>query len=751
MSTPDNDAKRAHQADLGGPDRLGRTYHDSEPWFPEPQRADGPNVVVILFDDLGFADFGCYGSELHTPNLDALAEGGYRYNNFHTTTLCSPSRACLLTGRNHHSVGMRMLSNVDSGWPSGRGHITRQAALLSEVMRDAGYNTFAVGKWHIAPMRKASAAGPFDEWPLGRGFNQFYGFMNGSTDHFYPELIRDNHATEPPATPEQGYHLTEDLVDQSIHYVADHIAHRPESPFFLYFALGAAHAPHQAPAEYLEAVRGRYDVGWEVIRQQRYQRQLANGVIPPGTELPPGNPDVPPWDSLSPEEQHVAARLQEAYAAFIEHTDMALGRLFEFLKRSKQWDDTLLIVTSDNGAAMEGGRLGAFSRIRFFNDMNEDFDQVLGSIDDIGGPLADNHYATGWAQASNTPLRWYKYHTHGGGVRDPLIVSWPGHLARNGAVLDQFHHIIDLAPTIYKAVGIEPPDIFHGINQMPIHGTSLAHTFTDPDAPTPQRTQYFEMFGNRGVWADGWKAVTHHQKDVEYTDAEWELYHLDRDYSETHDLAESHPDKLRELVELWWVEAGRFDVLPLDDRSVELFRAPPVPGSPKLRTRFDYFPPVSHIEPSVAPPLEHASWHQIKAKISGEKRGVIIGYGNAASGFVLYADEGMLRYEYNGAGNVTFAELEIPTDDVVNVMFEFQLNEDRTAQGRLHANDRSGDWFHIPRALSFLALNGMDIGHNPLSPFSSRYTPPFAFEGHIEYVTVLLDRLNSPPAKPLDD
>ncbi|MFV2044316.1 MAG: arylsulfatase [Anaerolineales bacterium] len=731
--------------------RLGRTYHESEPRFPQPRPAEGPNVVVILFDDVGFADFGCYGSELHTPNLDVLAEGGHRYNNFHTTTLCSPSRACLLTGRNHHSVGMRMLSNVDSGWPSGRGRITRQAALISEVLRDAGYNTFAVGKWHIAPMREASAAGPFDEWPLGRGFNQFYGFLNGATDHFYPELIRDNHSVAPPATPEQGYHLTDDLIDQAISYVSDHVAHRPEGPFFLYLPLGAAHTPHHAPADYLEAVRGRYDAGWDAIRRERYERQLATGVIPPGTDLPPQNPDVPSWDSLRPDEQRVAARLQEAYAAFIEHTDAALGRLLEFLKRSQQWDDTLLIVTSDNGAAMEGGRLGAFSRIRFFNDMEEDFDRVLGSLDEIGGPQADSHYARGWAQASNTPLRWYKYHTHGGGVRDPLIVSWPGRLAHPGSVLDQFHHIIDLAPTIYEAVGIEPPDTLRGIKQMPVHGASLAYTFSDPDASPPQRTQYFEMFGNRGVWADGWKAVTHHQKGAEYTDAEWELYHLDRDFSESDDLADYQPDKLRELVELWWLEAGRYDVLPLDDRSVELFRAPPIPGSPQSRARFDYYPPVSHIEPSVAPPLEHASRHQIKAEISGEKRGVIVGYGNTASGFVLYADEGMLRYEYNAAGDVTFAELALPTEEVVNVVFEFQLNEDRTARGRLHANDLSGEWFHLPRALTFLALSGMDIGHNPLSPISSRYVSPFVFEGHIERVTILLDQPNASPPKPLDD
>ncbi len=736
---------------LGPRGHLGLTHDTSEPVYSLPDGATGPNVVVVMFDDLGFADLGCYGSEVRTPHIDALAQAGHRYSNFHTTTLCSPSRACLLTGRNHHSVGMRMLSNVDSGWPSGRGRITRSAALISEVLRGAGYNTFAVGKWHVAPMRDASAAGPFDEWPIGRGFSQFYGFMNGATDHFYPELFQDNHSVAPPATPEEGYHLTEDLVDHSIGYVADHIAHRPESPFFLYLPLGAAHAPHHAPAEFMDAVRGRYDEGWDIIRQKRYERQLEMGIIPPDTKLPPSNPDVPAWDSLEPVEQRIAARLQEAYAAFIEHTDAQIGRLVEFLERSDQLDDTVFLLTSDNGAAMEGGRLGAYSRIRFFNGMEEDFDRVLGSLDEVGGPRADSHYATGWAQASNTPLRWYKYHTHGGGIRDPLIVSWPGRMARPGAILEQFHHIIDIAPTIYEVTGVDPPVQYNGVPQMPIHGSSFAYTFGDPEASTVRRVQYFEMFGNRGIWADGWKAVTHHDQGTAYDDSEWELYDLDNDFSETNDLAKTHPGKLRDLVARWWLEAGTYDVVPLDDRSVELYSAPPIPGSPLLRNTFEYYPPVSHIEPSVAPPFEHARRHRIVAELAGEKRGVILAYGNSASGFVLYTDEGELRYEYNAAGSVTSAALGLPVDDAIEVSFEFELAQDRTGRGRLWAGESSGEWFHLPRVLSFLALSGMDIGENPLSPISSCYEAPFVFRGDIKKVSVLIEHAPVPVPGLLDD
>ena len=738
---------------LGPRGHLGLTYQDSEPVYATPGQSSSPNIVVVLFDDLGFADLGCYGAEVRTPHLDALAEAGHRYNNFHTTTLCSPSRACLLTGRNHHSVGMRMLSNVDSGWPSGRGRITRNAALISEVLREAGYNTFAVGKWHVAPMRETSPAGPFSEWPLGRGFNQFYGFMNGATDHYYPQLVRDNHTVLPPATPEQGYHLTSDLVDRAIGYVADHIAHVPHNPFFLYLPLGAAHAPHHAPAEWMEAVRGRYDEGWTAIRRERYERQLKMGIIPPGTELPPSNPDVPAWGSLRADEKRVAARLQEAYAAFVEHTDDQLGRLFDFLRRSGRLDDTVIIVTSDNGAAMEGGRLGAFSRIRFFNDMEEDFDQVLGALDDVGGPRADSHYATGWAQASNTPLRWYKYHTHGGGIRDPLIIHWPGRLARPGSILDQFHHIVDLAPTIYEVAGIEPPAQYHGIPQMPMHGMSLGYTFDDPSAETVRRVQYFEMFGNRGLWADGWKAVTRHFAGSDYAYREWELYHLDEDFSEARNLAATHPDKLRSLVDLWWKEAGTYDVLPLDDRSVEHYRSPPPPGSPLLRSRFDYFPPVSSIEPSTAPPFGSARSYRIEAVLSGPEPGVIVAYGNSSSGFVLYVDSGTLRYEYNSSARVTRAALELPSADAneLQVALEYERTPEGGAIARLHAGQRSSECAHIERSLNFLALAGMDIGHNPLSPVSTSYRGSFPFAGRIERVSVFVERDTDPAPELLDD
>lgn len=724
---------------------LGRTYGQSVAFYPQEVASAAPNVVVIMFDDLGFADLGCYGSEIRTPHIDALAASGHRYNNFHTTTLCSPSRACLLTGRNHHSVGMRMLSNVDSGWPSGRGRISREAALIPEVLGEHGYTNFCVGKWHVAPMREAGPGGPYGEWPLGRGFDRFYGFMNGAADHFHPELVHDNHCVDPPGSAADGYHLTDDLVDMANLYLSDHVAHRPDSPFFLYLPLGAAHAPHHAPAAAMAAARGRYDEGWDVIRRRRYECQLAERIIPAGARLAPSNPDVEPWDSLTDDERRLAARLQEAYAAMVEHTDAALGRLFGHLERIGRRDDTIVMLLSDNGAAMEGGRLGTYSRIQFFNDLEPELQGMLEQLDEIGGPLADSHYARGWAQASNTPSRWYKYHTHGGGIRDPLIVSWPGHLERPGAVLPQFHHIVDLAPTVYELAGVAPPAVYRGVPQMPIHGTSLAYTFAEPEAPTARHRQYFEMFGNRAIWADGWKAVTHHAKGASYDDTEWELFHLDADFSECDDLAAQEPDRLRELADLWWHEAGAHGVLPLDDRSVELFRAPPVPGSPLTREVFDYFPPVSHVEPSAVPPVRRFS-HRIEVTLGDPGEGVLVAYGNVSSGFVLYLTDGELRYEYHAAEITTTVALPVATPSTVAV----EMDRDSTsARVRLVIDGTAGEWVEMGRVFDFLSLAGMDIGRDALSPCSPNYTAPFAFSGRIERVRFVVPPGDDEP--PLDD
>ena len=590
---------------------IGRTEAESEPWWPTPPHPgdDAPNVVVILLDDTGFSHFGCFGSDLATPNIDALAADGVRFSNFHVTPLCSPTRASLLTGRNHHTVGMRAISNFDSGYPHMRGHITDHATTMAEVLRDQGYATFAVGKWHLCPMESASAAGPYDQWPLQRGFDRFYGFLEGETDQFSPDLVYDNHHIEPPAGPGDGYHLSEDLVDNAIRFVHDSVSIRPDRPFFTYLAFGAMHAPHQAPADYLAKWRGRFDDGWDAARERWFARQIDMGLLPPDTELAPRNPGVEPWDSLPENQKRLAARLQEAFAAFLEHTDVQIGRFLDDLERLGVLDDTVVLLLSDNGASQEGGEFGVMHEMKYFNMILETPDEAVRRIDDIGGPHSHANYPWGWAQAGNTPFKWYKQNTHEGGVHVPLIVRWPSRITDAGGIRDQFHHVNDIAPTVYELLGVTAPDVYRGLEQLPVSGTSMVYALDGPDEPSRKGSQYYEMFGHRAIISDGWKAVTRHVKGVPFDDDVWELYHLDEDRSECHDLAATHPDELAALVSQWWVEAEAEGVLPLDDRDIELFFTRFRDHSPHPPSRhYEYFPPMAPMPAQVSPTLGGAGF-----------------------------------------------------------------------------------------------------------------------------------------------
>lgn len=507
---------------------IGRTVAESVPSWPSRRHPglDAPNVVVILLDDTGFAQLGCYGSTMHTPNIDQLAADGLRYTNFHVTPLCSPTRAALLTGRNHHEVGLRSLANFNTGFPNMRGSISHHAATIAEVLRDEGYATFAVGKWHLCQMEDASAAGPYDQWPCQRGFDRFYGFMDGETDQFHPELVYDNHRIDPPGT--SGYHLTEDLVTRAVEFMHDSKSIRPDRPFFLYLAPGAMHAPHQAPPEYLAKYRGAFDDGWDAARDAWFARQREMGLLPPDTELAPRNPGVEKWTDLPENHRLLAARLQEAFAAFLDHTDVQIGRLVAALEHLGELDNTLIMLLSDNGASQEGGQFGVMHEWKYFNFVVESPDDAVARLDDIGGPDSHTNYPWGWAQAGNTPFKWYKQNTHEGGVHVPLIVHWPSQIAQadRGGLRDQFHHVNDLAPTIYDVLGITPPPVYRGYEQMPITGLSLRYTFASPDQPSRKDVQYFEMMGHRGIYRDGWKAVTRHSPGVSYDDDDWELYHV---------------------------------------------------------------------------------------------------------------------------------------------------------------------------------------------------------------------------------
>ncbi len=717
--------------------QIGRTQAESKAWWPEfpKPRAGAPNIITILFDDTGFSHFGCYGSSIETPNVDRLAAAGLRYTNYHTTALCSPTRAALLTGRNHHSVGMRGLANWNTGFPNCAGSVAKSAATLAEMIRPQGYSTFAVGKWHLTPMEETSAAGPFDQWPLARGFDRFYGFMQGETDQFYPELYCDSHPIDAPRTPEQGYHLTEDLIDQSIGLIRSQHSAIPEKPFFLYLCFGATHAPHQAPAEYLEKYRGRFDAGWDVIRQQWFERQKALGVIPANTELAGRNSGVEPWDKLSADEKRVVLRLQEAFAAFLEHTDAQIGRLLSFLEETGQLDNTVIIVMSDNGASQEGGPIGVIDTFKYFNGIEEKIEDTIARIDDIGGPKSNTNYPWGWAQVGNCPGKRYKGTTHGGGIRDPLIVHWPTGISDGGGIRSQFHHVTDITPTVLEIIGVVPPETVNGVAQMPVHGQSMVYTFAPEarDAPTRKVSQYFEMFGHRAIWSGGWKAVSHHKPDTPFEFDRWELYHVERDFSECHDLAKREPDKLTELIQLWWTEAGRYDVLPLDDRRAQLWSPSPRSGTPRNRERYVLYPPVAHMSGEVAPALGNRSF-VVTAELERpevDTEGVLFAVGSGNNGIAFYVLGDRLIFDYNlfTKHYKAISDRPIPKGkSTVSVAFEkigekgcATVSIDGVACGKVE----------VPQVLRMISAYGMDAGRDSGSAVGNDYQAPFDFQGRI--------------------
>ena len=727
---------------------IGRTLAESTPWWPTPPHPgeDAPDVLVILIDDLGFAQFNCFGSDFATPNIDALAEGGLRFSNFHVTPVCSPTRAALLTGRNHHSVGMRSVSNFSSGFPHMRGQVTNHAATMAEVLRDAGYATFGLGKWHLAPMENASAAGPFDQWPCQRGFDRFYGFLDGETDQFAPDLVYDNHHIDPPRTVEEGYHLSEDLVDHAIEFISDSVGIRPDRPVFTYLAFGATHAPHQAPARYLEKYRGRYDEGWDVARARWFARQQEMGLIPPGTELAPRNPGVEPWESLGGNQRRLACRLQEAFAAFVEHTDAQIGRLIADLEAKGRLDNTLVMVLSDNGASQEGGPFGVLHEMKFFNMILETPDEAVGRIDDIGGPHSHSNYPWGWAQAGNTPFKWYKQNTHEGGVHVPLVVHWPRVITDGGGIRRQFHYVTDIAPTIFQAAGTTMPEVYRGYEQMPLAGASLAYTFEDADAPGARETQYFEMMGHRAIYHQGWKAVTRHVHGTPLENDVWELYHVAQDASECNNLADELPDKLAELVELWWVEAETNGVFPLDERTLELFGARPREHSPHPPSRhYTYRLPLSPIPPQVAPGLAGRSWDMdaVIERTTGQD-GCLYASGNANSGLALFILANRLHFDYNifGEHHLVRSEIEVPHGrSVVGVRFR------RLADGgsaTLVIDEVEVGTMSVPFVMRMISSASTSVGQDHGSPVSELYEAPFTFAGTLERLDV---QLISPPGK----
>ncbi|HEU5151962.1 MAG TPA: arylsulfatase [Iamia sp.] len=727
---------------------IGPTVSESVPWWPAPtERGDRPNVVVIVLDDVGFAQLGCYGSDIDTPHSDALAAEGVRLSNLHVTPLCSPTRACLLTGRNHHTVGMSMITGFPSGFPNGREQVTDRAAMLPAHLRAAGYGTYAVGKWHLGPMHEINPAGPFDHWPLAHGFDRFYGFLAGETDQFRPNLVQDNGFLERPPGP--GYHLSEDLTDKAIEMVASHRSGAPHRPFFLYLAYGACHGPHQVPDAYLDTHRGRYDDGWDVVRERWYRRQLELGVIPPGTKLPPSNPGVPAWDDVPVADRDLFVRYQELFAAFLHHTDAQIGRLLAALERLDARDDTIVVLVSDNGAAGEGGQGGAWNELLSLNGIATGADDSRAHLDVLGGPDSYPIYPTAWAQVGNTPCKWYKHHTFGGGVRAPMIVNWPQALTRRGEVEGGFAHAVDLVPTLLEACRVEPAPVVGGVEQLPIAGTSfLGRLLGEDSGPTPPRTQYFEMGGHRGIYHDGWKATTMHASGTPFAEDRWELYHLDQDFSEHDDLADAEPDRLRRMVDLWWAEAGRYGVAPLDDRFLE--RALSRQGHPDHGvTRFVLYRGTRRISEAAAPEL-HGGPFRIRVDVrdlAPDHEGVLLAYGGRFAGFALRVRSGRLELLHRGldgstrstvTGPLTVGDHELGLDWEPDGMTEaavaLVVDGVTTARGRVESV-----------APYYAGGNGIEVGSNRLSPIDGSDGTSTDFTGDFRTVTI---ELASEPVAP---
>lgn len=725
---------------------------DTEMSQPQRPAPDAPNVVAILLDDLGFAQFGCYGSDISTPTIDRLAAGGLRYNRFHVTALCSPTRAALLTGRNHHAVGMGFLADLPTTHPGYTAHIPRSAATLPRILRDAGWSTLATGKWHLVPRGERGGAGPYDQWPLGLGFERYYGFLRGDANQWAPELVRDNSFVEAPARPDEGYHLTEDLTDEAIRMVLSQQASAPGKPFFLYFTPGAMHSPHHVERSWADAYAGKFDTGWDRWRDELFARQVQSGVVPATTALTPRPPWVPAWDDLSADERRLYARMHEVYAGFLSHTDAQIGRLVDTLERIGVLDNTLILLMSDNGASAEGGVSGTVNEHRFTHRVRDDLAENLAQLDEWGGPRTYPHYAWGWAWAGNTPFRLWKRYTWLGGTRVPFIAHWPKTIRAGGGVRGQFAHAIDVLPTVLDACGVAVPDSVDGIAQQPVQGASLLPSFTDPAAPNPRSLQYFEMMGSRAIFADGWKATTDHvpvgvmDEDVLLTGSRdfetdrWSLFRLDEDFSEADDLAEQHPDVVEQLKEQWSNEAAANNVLPLLDSLIGRLAAAAQPQYPVGLT-VTLYPQAGPVLDEALPML--AGGGHILADVDVPQQdtpsGVLFAIGDRNGGLAAYVIDSRL--------NIAVA---LPSG-VLHLRSSERLPSGRHLVGcvlRLVSGGVAVDAVvddtviattTTEHALPFIWQHGgthLTLGYDRGLPVADDYQPPFAWNGSLHAVHV---------------
>lgn len=734
---------------------IGKTYKESKEDWPKlidaPEGA--PNVVVILLDDVGFGQVSTFGGPVPTPELDKLASEGLRYNRFHTTAICGPSRAALITGRNHHNAGSGFLAEWATGFPSYNNMIPQSTATVGRILKGNGYSTSWFGKNHNTPDWESSVAGPYDRWPTGMGFDYFYGFIGGETHQYYPVLFENTSPVEPETGPEEGYHFMTDMTDRAINWMQYSKSVAPQKPLMLYFAPGAAHAPHHAPKEWRDKFKGKFDKGWDAVRQETYEKQLEMGIIPAGTELTPRPEWVDPWDGLSADEKKLYTRLMENFAGYLSFTDHEIGRLLDAIKELPDAENTLIFyIVGDNGASSEGGMQGTINEVKSLSGIPTPLEENLKHLDKIGDPETEPHYPVGWAWAGNAPFQWVKQvASHFGGTRNPMVVSWPKVIKDQGGIRSQFTHLIDVLPTILEASQIPAPSSVDGVEQKPMDGVSFLSTFTEAEAKPIRDRQYFEVFSNRAIYDNGWIAAAQHtfpwRQDYapgNWDNDKWELYNIDEDFSESKNLAAEYPEKLEEMKKIFDEEAEKYHVYPLDDRGTGRLVSPkPTPSDPN-RKHFTFFPGAVRLAETASPNTKNKS-HVITADLdmpNSGGNGVIVASGGSSAGFSLYLDNGKPVYHYNYFDDTRYvitSSEKVPAGKST-VKFEFNYDGDGAGKGgtgKLFINDKLVGEGRIDKTVAArFGIDTFGIGVDTGSPVANTYKPPFAFTGGIEKVTI---------------
>ena len=732
--------------------KIGKTIQESTPDYPQPVKAPAgaPNVLLILLDDVGFGMTSTFGGPVPTPNLDKLAKDGLSYTRFHTTALCSPTRGALLTGRNHHSIGTGVIIEMATGYPGYTGIIPKSTATIAEILRDNGYATAMFGKAHNTPETEISPAGPFDNWPTGQGFDYFYGFNQGETNQYFPTLYRGTTPVPQPKTAEQGYQFSADMTDEAIAWIGNEQAADPEKPWFVYFSTPGVHAPHQVTQEWRDKYKGKFDYGWDKQRELTYAKQLEMGIIPKGTKLTPRPDSIPAWDDQSEDAKKVYTRLMENYAAYMAYTDYQVGRLIDSLAASGQLDNTLVLyVVGDNGASAEGGLEGTFSEVASLLGVQLGLESTIKRIDEIGGPTSEPHVPVGWAWAMDAPFQWTKQvASHFGGTRNPLVVHWPKGIKAKGEIRTQFHHVIDIVPTILEATKIPEPKVVKGIPQKPIEGVSMRYSFDDATAKDRRTTQYFEMLTNRAIYDNGWVAASRFGvpwqtagREGNFLDAPWELYNVNEDFSEAVDLAAKNPDKLKELQAKFEEEAEKYNVYPLNSRMSERMD-PKLRSSGEPKTSWTYHGNNVRLPEPIGPQL-FPRGHTITATLTNPKggaEGVIACAGGFSAGWSLYVEDGKPNFRYTF---FDIADVNIPgtvklPEGEVTLKMEFTPDGSKEGGGtvKLFVNDAPAGEGKLARTAFRHGLEPFEIGRDSITPVDPAYKDKgqFPFTGSIETV-----------------